>query len=193
MNMLRPHDFATESAHPANPRPGTGFVARAAMVLLCSALVTATAAPIMPGLSLPHDVRSTAEVTQIILEVYEMPRPLRDAGITEEEIRKVWRRRLTQAGIEIVEEDAPTLRLKVDFLDDEDVPDAAGILALMTFVQDVSVTRLDERLSLPTFTQYTVGLDVRRDLERTFEPAIFSMIDAFVRNVRHATNERKRN
>ena len=164
----------------------------AAAVLTCLALVCVTAAPIVPKFDLSHDVRSTADVGELVLLIHDLPEPLQAAGIRQEELAFVWRKKLKAAGIAVVEEDAPRLTLRIRHLEDEDVPDAAGLLALLLFEQDVTVRRLDERLKLPSYTGYAAGIDARDNIRESFEPAIHGMIDNFIDAVREATADRRR-
>lgn len=164
---------------------------RAAVILLSFALIAVTAAPLLPSRpALADDVRSMADLERVVLEIVTMPPPLREAGIVAAHIRKRWRVKLAEAGIEVVEYDAPTLRLQVQHLVDEDVPDAAGLLALLTLSQEVSITRLDERLTLPSYTAYAAGIDAGDQIGPSFRPAILGMVDSFIAKVRQATDDR---
>ena len=160
--------------------------------LLLVVALCAVAAPMMPRKrELPHDVRSLADLKQINLVVPDMPAQLTQAGINQSHIEEVWRSRLTRAGIELATgPDVPQLKLRVEFVEDPDVPDAAGMIGFITLVQAVTITRLDEPLVLPSYTEYAVGIDAKKNIRKGFGPAIDGMVDGFIRKVRAATEDR---
>ena len=160
--------------------------------LVLAAALCAVAAPMLPHKrELPHDVRSLADLKQVNLIVQDMPAPFRQAGIKRAHLEEVWRRRLIQAGIELsTVPDVPQLKLRVEFVEDPVVPDAAGMIGFITLVQAVTITRLNEPLFLPSYTEYAVGIDTKKNIKREFGPAITNMVDGFIRNVRAASEDR---
>jgi hypothetical protein len=77
----------------------------------------------------------------------------------------------------------PKLKLRIKFLEDPNVPEAAGIICFIALARDVRIKRLDQVLALASYTQYAVGIDAKTNLRKSFGPAVLGITDGFIRNV----------
>lgn len=154
----------------------------------CMIVLLAGAAPILPTPHVPDNVRSLAKLDRLRLEIAHVAAELKDAGLDPQELEHEWRRELREAGIDIVEdEDAPRLWFVANVLNDDSVPEAIAISAILGFDQTIHVPRLGRPLTLPTYTQQYLGMSSKEKLQEEHVRLLKTTMDRFIARVSLAT------
>jgi hypothetical protein len=142
-----------------------GFVVCAGAIAL-----TAIAAPLGGGggaagraPQIPDEILSLANVKQVRVEFENLPADLQKAGMTSERFQTFAKKKLTDAGIELVTTgDVPVLMIKAVTITDPSVPEATALIFFCDVQQRIKVMRIDRELNVPTCTAIAYAT-ARRD------------------------------
>lgn len=165
-----------------------------ARALMAAALIAASASagPILFRNDVPSQVKSLSGIKRLRVAVAPLTGVLVEAEILKSQLRSVWIKSLTDAGIEVVDdenENAPTLILRLMTTTDEEYPDAVGYCALMALRQSVDLRRITHSMAATTFAAYRVGLENRKNLQRSIDTSTRDLIKEFIWV--HGRNERR--
>ncbi len=162
-------------------------------LIVISCVLVVAAAPILPRAPrMPDDQRTLARIDRVRLQIAQPSPHLRQAGISVSRIETEWRRKLTNAGITVVDDandlDVPTLVVESNSTGDADVPDGIGFTVYLKVFQRVQVPRLgEEPFFVPTFVMVGGGMDNQADLAATAQSQYDLLIDAFIALSQRAT------
>ncbi|MAE66926.1 MAG: hypothetical protein CMJ18_21925 [Phycisphaeraceae bacterium] len=151
--------------------------------LLCLAAgIASVAAPFSPGSStLPDEQRSLAGIRQVHLRISEIPLDLETIGLTAERIRTQCKKKLADAGIELLDESqAPFLSLTIMGGIEPDAPEAIGFVLLMELEQAVYIERLRQTLEVPTYTKMFMVIETVERAPKLAKLAVNQLISRFV-------------
>lgn len=145
--------------------------------------VLARAGPIQT--ELPANIRSLRHLVRVRLRIEPMPEQLAALGVTAAAIEKNWVKVLQRGGIVVVDgEDAdqkvPELRLFIYEIMDPAFPDAVAFSGALTVRQWVTVDRLDQSMRLPTYRDYLVGLETRKNVKSSVDRTLQRLIEQFI-------------
>lgn len=158
-----------------------------ACIATCGAAAALFAAPFVsaPQLVVPDDVISLAGLTELSLSVSDLPVEVDAETLTHEQLTQVLRKQLTEAGLEVKEDDAfPLLDVKLLVNTDAAVPDGIAFCFRLRLSQDCQVNRLARELTVPTYDHVVFGLLHREDLATSLEEAAIILIREFASEVR---------
>jgi len=148
--------------------------------------------PILPKTPKPNDsIISLTGVKQVEILVNRLPNELRAAGLTEEDIKARWTKRLTDEHFVVAEgKGYPKLELRTIATVDPDVPNAVAYAFVIGFLQPVRIERLDQTLFLVTYSDTLMGQETTAHLGHAAIVNAGNAVDLFISMVKKA-NENK--
>lgn len=156
------------------------------VVVACAMLIAlvAVAAPVVPRRAqLRGDVRSLGKLNKIQLAIHPLPPQLEKRGISRQGIHKAWSTQLQRAGYEVVQDrTGPRLELKAMVVPGE----TTGLRGLysytlvLTVQQSASVTRLNEKLIVPTYVNLAVGFEAEAKLRQDVNDGLNYLVQEFI-------------
>ena len=164
------------------------FVMGAAAAAL-SMTMYGNAAPLrLKQAELPESVRSLAALDRVRLRV-EVAALLSDIGLTRDYIVNELTNRLTDAGIEVVDNDkeVPELLFQGRALMEPKVENGLAYAYLIALRQHSHVMRLDRGLTVPTFVHPVMGLEPMDAATAQSKKNAVRLIEGFIYEVQRAT------
>lgn len=160
-------------------------LSRSLILLSVLCLVLAAASPGGPfapgGRPIPDQQRSLAGIRQVHLRISQIPADLETIGLTTERIRTQWENKLSENGIELLEQSqAPFLSLTIMGGIEPDAPDAIGFVLLLELEQSVYLERLDQTLEVPTYTKMFMGIETIARAPKLANLAVNQLINRFI-------------
>jgi len=132
-------------------------LSRMRMALACLAMVlwagwSTRAAPILPtGPGLTVEQQTLQGLQKLRVEVVPVTGKLKSAGISTSRVEELFRRELTDSGLQIIERrDAPMVRLVIFAATDAEQPESMAVSFVIAFHQEVRVKRIDVEMTVPT-------------------------------------------
>lgn len=164
--------------------------AGAALVLILAGL-SVWAAPLLPQrLHLTDEIRSLARLERVELNIAHISPTLREVGVDAIAVRESWKQRLEDAGVAIEEsDDLPKLQLVGTALLDKGTPDSIGYCFIISLEQGVEVDRLNQKLSLPTWTGVYTGMKHSDEIAEELDRLLSRIIEEFVYRIELATKQ----
>lgn len=132
-------------------------------------------------------VRSLGQIDEIrIGDITNSKRALK-VGLTSRQIERTWTERLEQTGFTLVESDeAPKLSLLATAIAHPEIHDVRTYLCLLSLEQPVHIKRLEQDMMLPTYTDFTVGIEKSHVLGKVLETDMKRLIEKFTAPVQIA-------
>ncbi|MAE67452.1 MAG: hypothetical protein CMJ18_24590 [Phycisphaeraceae bacterium] len=158
------------------------------VLILSGALVmTITAAPILPSSSLKDQVRSLHGIEKLRVHLEPLSSAITDLDVDADELVARQRRKLRQAGFEIVSEAqatdpgpvVPRLTIEITGVGDQQVAGALACTISVTLEQQARIERLDKELFLPTFARHATALVPEAEVSKTIRQTTFYLVDQF--------------
>ncbi|MAE67049.1 MAG: hypothetical protein CMJ18_22540 [Phycisphaeraceae bacterium] len=163
----------------------------AAAVTTVILAVFVSGAPIlypMPRMS-DHKL-SLAGLQRVRLVVERVPGPLRDLGVSSDDVESTCRRILRKAGIEPADNEIEqVLNVKLYALLDPNIEGAIAYVVGLRFNQPASVDRIGRTLNLPTFARIGAGLEKTEDLQKVLMSILSDLIEDFAAEIGRATRQ----
>ena len=161
----------------------------AVLLLLPATALVCISAPNLPaGGKVGDDVLSLAHISEVALDIQPLTRRLRDRGMTAEKVVDAWTEALSDAGIQVGEDDGetPVLRLETKASVEEGL---TGICfaSYLKVLQPVHVPRLNRTLMVPTYVYVMGGMDSEQALADTATTAMNILLNGFVDRVELAS------
>ncbi|MAE67286.1 MAG: hypothetical protein CMJ18_23740 [Phycisphaeraceae bacterium] len=173
-------------------RAATGAAIAIALILV----TVCVAAPIMGrGQRMRGEDLSVGRLETVSVLAYPAPEWIRRRGVNRDDLAVMLRRRMTEAGIPVVDEpddEVPTLKIVI--LDAEHQPaddPKRGFCVHLTLEQRVHVERLDRKLNLPTWSTLHLGVVAPDDVNEGVKAGLKQVMDHFLKMNRIATGEIK--
>jgi hypothetical protein len=119
--------------------------------------ISVIAAPMVGGAAhdqLPDEILSLSQIKKVRVQFPEsLPEDLIKAGMTNERFQTLAKKRLSNAGIELVETgDVPVLLIKAITITDPSIREATALIFFCDVQQRIKLIRLDRELEVPTCT-----------------------------------------
>ena len=150
------------------------------------------AGPVLPKSSnLPAEVQALSGLKRFRASTGPLTGLPSEAPVTREIVLKELRRNLEENGLELGEDDdsdLPMIAFDFMFAYDPAQPDAVGITGVLAMNQEVSIERLDRKITLPTSTLVLSNLTTMDKVEDTMKRSIRSAAGAFAETVRIANS-----
>ena len=144
--------------------------------------------PILSSAPKPNDsVLSLQKVTQVEIKINRLPPQLRAAGLTEEDIKGRWTKRLQAEHFDVADgKGYSKLVLRSVATVDPDVPNAVAYAFVIGFEQPVRIERLNQTLFLVTYSDTLLGQETVGHLEHAGLINVGNAIDLFINMVKKA-------
>ena len=170
--------------------PRIHLAALIAVVVLAFAVLGRPTAggPILPSEKKTEDVvLCLAKVRQVEIVVAHLAPQLRAAGLSEEDIKARWTKRLTEEHFEVADgKGYSKLLLRNVTTLDQDVPNAVAYAFVSRFEQAVRVERLNQTLFLPTYSETLLRLETNAHLGHAAMVNVNRAIELFIAAVKKA-------
>ena len=169
-------------------RPAAGFSLFAVMTLVP---LVASSAPLLPKtVTVTDEIRSLAGLRNVQLKVDHIPGAMRDVGVDEASVMELISKLLEEAGIRIVDTDAPTVVFKAIVIDDK-AHDLVSFTLFLDVQQRVHLHRLEQDLSLATFTAVCSAMTKRTQLGRLARRQMIHAANQLLSHLDEANNARR--
>ena len=126
-------------------------------------------APMVPGhKGLPDAVISLAHLKEVRLEITPVSQVLVELDVTDDLIRSKLEEILQEMGIAIVEDkDTPILEIMTIGVAEPAIADGLAFNMRLLLHQHIYIERLEQHLTVPTFSDFNVSLDRNDNIRNT--------------------------
>jgi hypothetical protein len=139
-----------------------------------------------PGMS--GELLSLAGLHQVQLHVEPLQPLLTSQGMTTISLNRMVRGRLREANIEVVDTaNAPVVKITAWPGAEPALPKALAFNLRISLYQHATVERVKQRLFVPTYTDFNLGLDKAGKINETMKTSITVLLDRFLLAVSVAT------